>query len=1046
MPKYLSGRVKRTPQDKLTEDRYLYLGLDQAEPNLGDPPELDAIPGGETQYQIISVKSRPGERYWKEIGGGTIPAAHTVRDEGVVVPKNALFPAGNPNPNAGINSITDVNFVGLAVTVAGFVDQNGFPGTAVTVTVSAPGDNHQVLFNNDGEFATSSLFTFDNTVGIESVGIGTNLRVQGDLKLDKTIYDENNQPGGQGDLLVKTDTGGMIWQSQNAIRSGAGGHVYDVQFHNTAGLVDGASTNGGKFVYRSDTKRVGIGSTQPDKLLDVLGDSRFTGDVEFITSNEKDILFDEDDNSLIFGDSVKAKFGSDKDASIYHDDTDFYIDNSKGNIFLRVNDTETALKAIPDGGVELFYDDLKRFETTNIGIAVTGTNHSIHGEVGIQSHIKLPDNAEVQFGVNESLRIFRDTSNGDSRIRENGTGNLKIEGSDIIFRNSSTVPANNKIYAQFNDGGSVELYHNNTKKFETSGIGVTITGLTTTTDLSVTGFVTSHLIPGETKIYDLGSPNNAWRTIYAETVIGVDNEEFNFLKVGILTVTEQLHVSGISSFVGIATFNDLHVTNLEVTGISTFVGIATFGDGIHVRSGVTTVGLLTVTGISTFNDDVIIGTGATVGIGSTVFFGDDVKVKFGSTDGLEIYHSETLEGQNDSYVDSSARNLYIRLNTEAANGGNIALQAKKDSTGILIEDGDAVKLYFDAPVNQSTEGLRLATTGYGVSVTGVTSTTNLYVTGISTFNNHIETTDNEQYDIGTENVGFRTVYAKEFIGKISTEQGDLEIINLKVTGISTFVGIATFGDGIHVQSGVTTVGLLTVSGIATFNANIDANKNLDVDGHTELDDLNVTGVSTFNDTVVVGSGMTITGISTFNNDIRTSGVELYDIGTESVGFRTVYAKEFNGKKITLEEDLSLRNLKVNGISTFIGIATFGGGINVTSGITTVGFLTAQGIFVTGVTTATDFNSLSDRNFKTNIQVIDNPIEKIMKIDGVSFNWKATNKPSFGVIADNVQETLPDLVNNEDPKTVNYNGLVGLLIEVVKNQQEQINELRGLLDK
>ena len=78
MPKYLSGRVKRTPQNKLKEDRYKFLGLNQAEHNLGDPPELDAIPGGETQYQIISVKSRPGERYWKEIGGGTIPAAHTV--------------------------------------------------------------------------------------------------------------------------------------------------------------------------------------------------------------------------------------------------------------------------------------------------------------------------------------------------------------------------------------------------------------------------------------------------------------------------------------------------------------------------------------------------------------------------------------------------------------------------------------------------------------------------------------------------------------------------------------------------------------------------------------------------------------------------------------------------------------------------------------------------------------------------------------------------------------------------------------------------------
>ena len=118
-----------------------------------------------------------------------------------------------------------------------------------------------------------------------------------------------------------------------------------------------------------------------------------------------------------------------------------------------------------------------------------------------------------------------------------------------------------------------------------------------------------------------------------------------------------------------------------------------------------------------------------------------------------------------------------------------------------------------------------------------------------------------------------------------------------------------------------------------------------------------------------------------------------------------------------------------------------------SGVTTVGFLTAvNDIFVAGVVTATDFNSTSDAKLKTNIQVIDNPIEKIMKIDGVSFNWKSSNKPSFGVIADNVQETLPDLVNNEDPKTVNYNGLVGLLIEVVKNQQEQINELRGLLDK
>ena len=135
---------------------------------------------------------------------------------------------------------------------------------------------------------------------------------------------------------------------------------------------------------------------------------------------------------------------------------------------------------------------------------------------------------------------------------------------------------------------------------------------------------------------------------------------------------------------------------------------------------------LNVSGISTFQDDIFVGTGATVGIGSTVFFGDDVKLKFGGTDGLEIYHSQNLEGVNDSYIDSSARNLFIRLNTETDNGGNIALQAKKDEHGVLIEDDGPVRLHFDG--NE-----KLTTTEEGVLVSGGTTTTTLNVTGISTF-------------------------------------------------------------------------------------------------------------------------------------------------------------------------------------------------------------------------------------------------------------------------------------------------------------------------
>ena len=102
--------------------------------------------------------------------------------------------------------------------------------------------------------------------------------------------------------------------------------------------------------------------------------------------------------------------------------------------------------------------------------------------------------------------------------------------------------------------------------------------------------------------------------------------------------------------------------------------------------------------------------------------------------------------------------------------------------------------------------------------------------------------------------------------------------------------------------------------------------------------------------------------------------------------------------------------------------------------------------VIGEVTATDFNTTSDRNLKTNIATISDPILKINQLRGVSFNWLENSKPAMGVIADEVQEIIPEIVNDTDPKTVNYNGLIGLLIEVVKDQQSQINELRDQLSK
>ena len=122
MPKYLSGRQKRRPQDKLTDDRFQYLGLDQAEPNLSDPLVGPSVPSG-SQYQLVAVPGFPGKRFWVPVGGGLVPGAITIFDE--------------DSPVSAASSVTQLNFVGAAVTANVSVQNpSGHPGIAATITVN----------------------------------------------------------------------------------------------------------------------------------------------------------------------------------------------------------------------------------------------------------------------------------------------------------------------------------------------------------------------------------------------------------------------------------------------------------------------------------------------------------------------------------------------------------------------------------------------------------------------------------------------------------------------------------------------------------------------------------------------------------------------------------------------------------------------------------------------------------------------------------------------------------------------------------------------
>ena len=95
--------------------------------------------------------------------------------------------------------------------------------------------------------------------------------------------------------------------------------------------------------------------------------------------------------------------------------------------------------------------------------------------------------------------------------------------------------------------------------------------------------------------------------------------------------------------------------------------------------------------------------------------------------------------------------------------------------------------------------------------------------------------------------------------------------------------------------------------------------------------------------------------------------------------------------------------------------------------------------------AVDFNSTSDERLKDDVKTIEQALDKVLALRGVTFSWIKNGESAVGVIAQEVEEVIPEVVHQTGlHKSVAYGNLVGVLIEAVKEQQEQINELKRLV--
>jgi len=101
---------------------------------------------------------------------------------------------------------------------------------------------------------------------------------------------------------------------------------------------------------------------------------------------------------------------------------------------------------------------------------------------------------------------------------------------------------------------------------------------------------------------------------------------------------------------------------------------------------------------------------------------------------------------------------------------------------------------------------------------------------------------------------------------------------------------------------------------------------------------------------------------------------------------------------------------------------------------------------TGSLSATNFTSLSDKKFKNNITTItpSQGLEVVNSLNAVSFNWKDTDDKAYGIIAQEIEEILPEIVTTDEfgIKKVAYNQIIPFLLSAVKALSEEVNALKG----
>ena len=215
---------------------------------------------------------------------------------------------------------------------------------------------------------------------------------------------------------------------------------------------------------------VGVNSTSPDVKLDVGGAVLVTGISTFENTTQST---SSTTGALIVSGGVGIAKSLNVGGNLSVAGTITYDDvtniDSVGLVTAR-----SGLRVVGGGltvtGVSTFFDD----------VTFTGASSNITFDKS-DNAVLFADDAELKFGDGADLKIYHDGAN--SIIQDVGTGDLRIAGNIVKINNFN----NTATMLKATEGSSVELNHNNSKKFETTGSGAIVTGIMTATSFEGSG-------------------------------------------------------------------------------------------------------------------------------------------------------------------------------------------------------------------------------------------------------------------------------------------------------------------------------------------------------------------------------------------------------------------------------------------------------------------------------------------------------------------------------------------------------------------------------